>query len=27
TLGAAEGASLVLLNLPYTLDSDREIQR
>ena len=27
SLGSAEGAPLVLLNLPYTLDSDREIQR
>lgn len=27
SLRSAEGAPLVLLNLPYTLDSDREIQR
>ncbi|HCF2413823.1 folate-binding protein YgfZ [Pseudomonas aeruginosa] len=27
TLGSSDGAPLVLLNLPYTLDSDREIQR
>ena len=27
SLGSAEGTPLVLLNLPYTLDSDREIQR
>ncbi|MGV8429134.1 hypothetical protein, partial [Pseudomonas aeruginosa] len=27
SLGSAEGAPLVLLNLPYTLESDREIKR
>jgi hypothetical protein len=26
-LGAAEGSTLSVLDLPYTLDSDREIQR